>query len=154
MVRRTPQELAAARKVRAAEREAEREAAEVEARAEAERISWLIEAKDRREQLVSVADGLYEELEKHARKWPTMTVTKRTVERVNMLLGETRKLLEGENDDFAAGLEDIVPAGDLPETRDVVMLLREVRDALDRFTAAHDSEWDAIERRARTQRAY
>jgi hypothetical protein len=139
VARKTREELQAAQRARQAEQKAQE-------RAEAERTESLIEARDRKEELVSVADGLYDELDKHARKWPTMPVTKRTVQRVNKLLGETRKLLEDEADDFAAGLEDIVPAGDPPETRDVVMLLREVRDALSRFEDRYAADWRAIER--------
>jgi hypothetical protein len=146
MPRKTPEELADARRARAAER-AEAEKREAEKReAEEARLEWLIGAKERSEQLQSVCEGYYDELGKQTRKWPTMPVTRRTVDRVNKLLGEVRKLLEDEEDDFAAGLDDIVPAGDLPENRDVVLILREVRDALGRFEQEHTSDWRAIER--------
>lgn len=146
MVRKTPEELQEAKRARAAERAEEVKREAEEAAAEEARIEALWNAKGRCEQLVSVCDGYYDEIDKQTKKWPTMQVTKRTVDRVNLLLAEVRKLLEDEEDDFAAGLEDIVPAGDLPENRDVVLILREVRDALGRFEQEHTNEWRAIER--------
>lgn len=146
MPRKTPEELAEARRARAAERAeaAKQEAAE---RDETEaRLEKMWEAKRRSEQLRNVCDGYYNEIDKQTRKWPTMAVTRRTVDRVNMLLGEVRTLLADEEDDFAAGLDDIVPAGDLPENRDVLLILREVRDALGRFEREYAGEWQAIER--------
>jgi len=74
MARPTAAELQAAKRAKAEEREA----AVREAAAHAQRLT---ESEDRYEQLNSVAGGLYEELDKQARKWPTMPVTARTVER-------------------------------------------------------------------------
>lgn len=130
MARLTPAELQQAK--RAAQ--VEREQAEKAERALEERIEQSVE---RYEQLSNVADGLYDELEKMSRKWPQMPVTERSITRVNKLLAAVRELLKDEDDDFAAGLDDIVAAGDAPETRDVVMLLRETKDALQRFRRAY-----------------
>ena len=152
MARKTPAELAEARKAAAevrrvaAEKQAEaaRAQAEEEARLrrEAEEYKeWLVEAWEKHRELISVAAGIYDELDKLNRKWPNQLVTPRTVARTNKLLGQIRELLEGEEDGFFDDVEDIVPAGDLPETRDVVMILREAKDALDRFGSNHRSEW-------------
>lgn len=142
MVRLTPKQLQEAKRAKQAERQAEAEAAEAH-------CEWLTEAKERFGQLTNVADGLYQELDKLAKKWPTMPVTERTVTRVNKLLGAIRGLLENEDDDFVDALEDLVPAGDLPETRDVVMTLREAKDALVRFEARYQAPWHRIEREQR-----
>lgn len=139
MARLTPKQLQDAKKARQAERDAE-------AQAEAAYVEGLIEAQGRHEQLANVANGLYDELDKHSRKWPSMVVTERTVARVNKLLRAVRDLLEREDDDFVDALEEIVPAGDLPETRDVVMTLREAKDALDRFESRYEAVWRRIER--------
>lgn len=142
MARLTPKELQQARQAKEAERQAEAEAAE-------QRDQWLIAAQERSNQLQSVADGLYEEVDKIARKWPAMPVTERTVTRVNNVLGAIRDLLKEEEDDFIDGLEDLVPAGDMPETRDVVLTLREARDALDRFDGNYRLEWQRTDREYR-----
>jgi hypothetical protein len=137
MARPTAAELQAAKRAKAEEREA----AVREAAAHAQRLT---ESEDRYEQLNSVAGGLYEELDKQARKWPTMPVTARTVERVNKLLAAVRALLADEGDDFVNDLEGIVPAGDPPEARDVVVLLREIRDALGRFRSRYYRVWNGL----------
>lgn len=142
MARLTPKQLQVARQAKEAERLAEAEAAE-------QRDQWLITAQKRSGQLQSVANGLYEELDKIARKWPGMPVTARTVTRVNKVLGAIRDLLKEEDDDFIDGLEDLVPAGDMPETRDVVLTLREARDALDRFDASYRVAWQRTDREYR-----
>jgi hypothetical protein len=139
MARLTAEELRAAREAKAAERKA----AEQE---EQERLDWLLHANERHEQLESVAEGLYDEFDKLAKKWPSMPATARQVAAVNKLLGAVRDLLSDEGDEFADGLEDFVAAGDPPETRDVVLTLREAKDALARFEDEHGSEWRRVVR--------
>jgi hypothetical protein len=142
MPRMTPAELAEAKKAKAAgEAAAQREAEE--------RDEWLRGAWEKHRELVSVANGFYDEMDKLNKKWPTVSVTTRMVTRTNKLLGAIRELLEGEEDGFLDGLDDIVPAGDLPETRDVVLILREAKDALDRFAEEYKREWQGFEREAR-----
>ena len=145
MARKTPAELAEARKAAAdARAEAARVQAEEEAkiqRAAEEHQEWLVEAWDKHRELANVAAGIYDELDKLNRKWPNQLVTPRTVARTNKLLGQIRELLEDEEDGFFDDVEDIVPAGDLPETRDVVMILREAKDALERFAKNYKSDW-------------
>jgi hypothetical protein len=155
MARKTAAELAEARKVAAEARKvatAQRmEAARLkaEAEAEAERLADEYEAQLRANrakfrQLESAADGMYDEIEKLNRKWPTMNVTQHMVARTNKLLGEIRDLIKDEHDLFIDGLADIVAAGDPPETRDVVLILREAKDALTRYEAKHKGEWAEV----------
>lgn len=146
----TPEQRKEARKAREerlrAEAEAEEAARQASEKAELDRVERLMASRDRCRQLANVVEGLYEEHDKLAKKWPTMLVTQRTVERVNKLLAASRTLLRDEEDDFVEGLNDIVAAGDPPETRDVVVLLREVKDALRRFELKYQDVWRRIER--------
>ena len=139
MVRQTPQQLQEAKKAA----QAQRDAAE---REEQERLTWLLLARERHAQLSSVADGLYEEFDKVAKKWPSMPITERQLIKVNKLLGSVRGLLKDEGDEFADALDDFVPAGDMPETRDVVLVLREARDAMRRFEREYQSHWRNVQR--------
>jgi predicted nuclease with TOPRIM domain len=134
MARKTPQELQEAK--RAAQDQREREAREAD-----EDRAWLAEAEQRHDQLENVANGLYQELDKLARKWPSMSITELQLNKVNKLLAAVRQLVADDGDEFADGLEDFVPAGDMPETRDAVLVLREARDALQRFARRYGSEW-------------
>ncbi len=85
MAKLSSEELQAARK-RAAEeraREQQRIAEEqaLERERAAERSRWLAEAKQSYSQLESVVSALYEEVDKQSRKWPTMPITRMTLER-------------------------------------------------------------------------
>ena len=145
----TPEELHEAKRQRAAEREAqaaaERQALEKLEQQAKQRRAWLATAQRRRSDLASVLDGLYEELRELNKKWPTHAVTQRTVERVNKALATARDLLKDEDDEFLDGLTEIVAAGDLPETRDVVMTLREAKDAVARFRRRYQPEWNNLD---------
>jgi hypothetical protein len=145
MPRPTTQELQAARRLKQEEREREaQQAAEAESRRqqqENEHREWLVDVKERHTQLESAAQGLYDELDKLCRKWPNMPITQFMLTKVNKLIGAAKELLHGEEDVFADDITEIVFAGDMPETRDVVLVLREVRDALDRFKARYQSDW-------------
>jgi hypothetical protein len=148
MARKTQQELAEARKARAEERRAE---AEAEAKAwaqrrreERERNSKLRDGRARWQQLDVAAKGIYEELDKLNKKWPTQRVTELTVARANKVLRETQVLMKDEGDLFFEDLAEIVPAGDLPETRDVVLTLRSAMDAIARYKKTYWREWEDI----------
>lgn len=138
MPRKTPQELQEARK--AAKTKREEEAAAHEAYEKR-----LVQAYERHKRLVNVTDGLYDEVDKLARKWPSMAATDRTVARINKCLAAIRQLFAGEDDDFIDGLEEIVPAGDPPEYRDLVMILREAKDALARFETTYSEAWQELD---------
>jgi hypothetical protein len=111
-----------------------------------ERNLWLSEAKQRHNQLVSVVQALYDEVDKLSRKWPTMPITQLTLEKTNRAIAAVKELLKNEGDDFAEDIAIIVPAGDLPETRDTVLILRQVQAALNRFERKYESEWRKLNR--------
>lgn len=146
------EELAEARQRKAAERQQEeierarleREKAIQRAQAErekAERAERALRAHDKYQQLASVVDALYEEVGKLSIKWPQMPVSQRTVDRTNKAIRAVLELLMDENDDFVGDIAEFVPAGDPPEGRDVVLLLRELKAALDRYKGRHNHEW-------------
>jgi hypothetical protein len=135
------EELAVARQRRAAERQQQEiERARIE-REKAERAERALRAFEKHQQLASVVDALYEEVGKLSIKWPQMPVSQRTVDRTNKAIRAVSELLAGENDDFVGDISEFVPAGDPPEGRDVVLLLRELKAALDRYKGRHNHEW-------------
>lgn len=135
------EELAQARQRRAVEREQQEIERARLAREQAERAERALRAHDKYQQLASVVDALYEEVGKLSVKWPQMPVSQRTVDRTNKAIRAVLELLVDENDDFVGDIAEFVPAGDPPEGRDVVLLLRELKAALDRYKGRHNHEW-------------
>ncbi|MCJ7633987.1 hypothetical protein MUP77_16570 [Candidatus Bathyarchaeota archaeon] len=137
MPRLSPEELHAARIAKKKEREvaAKRRQEEEEAmiskrqqqREEAER------QKARLEQLVSASDALYDEMDKLTKKAPAMTISQLSLERVNKIIRAVKEFLVQEKDDFVEELVEFVPAGDMPEYRDVTLVLSQIKAGLDRF---------------------
>jgi hypothetical protein len=81
--------------------------------------------------LQSVAQGLYEELDKLCKKSPAEQITDLALEQVNTVIEETKDLLI--NDSYIKRLKKFVAAGDNPEHRDVVVVLRQILQGLKRF---------------------
>src|SRR6266481_441604 len=81
--------------------------------------------------LQSVSLGLYEELDKLAKKAPADEVTDLVLEQANDVIREGKELLS--EDTFVQRLKEFVPAGDNPQHRDVVVILRQLHQGLERF---------------------
>lgn len=81
--------------------------------------------------LQSVSEGLYEEVDKLAKKSPADQISSLVLGQVNDLIRESKDLVS--NDPFMRRYNEFVPAGDNPEHRDVVVVLRQIRQGLDRF---------------------
>ncbi len=81
--------------------------------------------------LDSVSLGLYEELDKLCKKAPAEAVTDLALEQVNYVIREAKQLVS--NDVYVQRLNEFVPAGDRPEHRDVVVVLRQIRQGLERY---------------------
>lgn len=109
------------------------------------RVSELDEQAEQRELLQSVTHGLYEETDKLSKKAPAEQVTELLLEQVNQVIGETKQLIK--NDPYVQRLNQFVPAGDRPEHRDVVVILRMVLQALQRFTGTLAKDRPAAQRR-------
>jgi hypothetical protein len=129
-LRKTPRELNEARRKKQAERQAAELAAR-EARAMAKSRYEELESKRPKYNLVhNVLDGLYDEIEKLTKKAPADQVTELALRRVNALIKEAKELLKG--DPFIDTIDVFVAAGDNPENRDVLLILREIRQGLKR----------------------
>lgn len=82
-------------------------------------------------QLESVADGVYDEIDKLTKKAPAETVTGLALEQINDIIRETKEA--SPDDKYLQRLKEFVPAGDNPELRDALMVLRQVREGLKRL---------------------
>jgi hypothetical protein len=101
------------------------------ASSEAVRIRHFQEARPRWTMLGSVLEGMYTEVDKLAKKSPSDEITDLALKRVNTIIKETKILLKG--DEFVDSIEVFVPAGENPELRDVLMILRELKQGMERW---------------------
>lgn len=152
MPRKTAAELSEAKRKRADER---RQAEERLRAAEEEKEERLLRMEEERRQraaaekvlhnrhteVKSYVTGIYDEVDKLAKKRSIEAVSDRMVERANRAILAARDLLANENDPFLDEIETFVPAGDPIEARDVVLTLRLVKDALDRMDTRHNQAW-------------
>ncbi|MBD1870242.1 hypothetical protein H6F95_23710 [Cyanobacteria bacterium FACHB-471] len=81
--------------------------------------------------LESVSLGLYDEIDKLSKKAPVEPVTDLVLEQMNEVIRETKELVA--NDPYVQRLQEFVPAGDNPQQRDAVVVMRQVRQGLARF---------------------
>ena len=105
------------------------------------RAEWLEMAQVRSGQLKSIVDSLYTELDKLAKKWPSMPVSDLMLQRINKAIRECRTLMDPDGDDFLQEINEFVPAGDNPESRDALLVLSELQAANSRFRSAHYHDW-------------
>ena len=119
----------------AAKRRAEEEKAMTTKRVAAE------EEKAKLERLVSATNALYDEMEKLTKKAPAMTISQLSLERVNKIIRSAKDLLSQEKDDFVEELVEFVPAGDMPEYRDVTLVLGQIKAGLRRFEEKMRKYW-------------
>ncbi len=81
--------------------------------------------------LDSVSEGLYEELDKLSKKSPIEPVTNLIVEEVNEVIIGVKNIIK--DDPFIDRIKQFVAAGDNPETRDVLIILKNVRQGVIRY---------------------
>jgi hypothetical protein len=81
--------------------------------------------------LKSVSLGLYDEIDKLAKKAPAEPVTDLVLTQMNQVIRETKELVV--DDPYVQRLQEFVAAGDNPQHRDAVVVLRQVRQGLERF---------------------
>jgi hypothetical protein len=94
------------------------------------RLDYLEENRDQWALLKSVLDGHYEEIEKLTKKSPSNEVTDLALKRINTVIKDTKKLLAG--DPYIDSIDVFVAAGDMPQLRDVLMVLRELIQGMER----------------------
>jgi hypothetical protein len=81
--------------------------------------------------LRSEIEGLYDEMDKLAKKAPNEPLTSLQMKIVNSFIRKSKKLLSG--DPIIDEVEIFVSAGDNPEYRDVVTVLRQIKQGLERY---------------------
>ena len=92
--------------------------------------TWL-GLKQAHELLESEVEGLYGEMDKLARKSPSESVTDLQLRAINSFISKSKQLL---SDDVVIGeVTSFVAAGDNPEYRDAVTVLRQITQALKRY---------------------
>jgi hypothetical protein len=91
------------------------------------RIRW--------EHVSSELDGIYFELDKIYKKAPEEQISALTVDIVNQVISDAKEVID--NDPYIDRVKQFVPAGDNPEYRDVIMVLKQVRQGLDRFKKSY-----------------
>jgi hypothetical protein len=102
----------------------------------------LVKTRMRAEMLDSVSLGLYEELDKLTRKAPAEEVTSLLLEQANEVIREAREI--GADDVYIQRLREFVPAGDMPQQRDVLLVIRQVRQGLSRLAVSLKGRADRL----------
>jgi len=132
----TPEELKKARERKKKEREEMEKQQTMMRKQEIEvRIRW--------EQISSELDGLYQELDKIYKKAPGEQISNLTVENVNNLIKDTKEIIR--EDPYIDRVKEFVPAGDNPEYRDVIIVLRQLKQGLNRFKRSYFYEREDLD---------
>jgi len=95
-----------------------------------ERLEFLEVTEERRQQIKSVLEGLYDEIDKLTKKAPADEITELALRRVNGIINAAKELLKG--DPFIDSIDPFVAAGEYPEHRDVLIILREIKQGMGR----------------------
>lgn len=145
MARPSPEELQRAKRAKQEEREAEAqrllEEKEAMARKFEEETAEAKQEKARWEQLSSIVEALYQEMDKLNRKAPAMTISQLSLDRVNKAISAVKELMRDYQDEFIDETGEFVPAGDMPEYRDVTLILSQLRAGLTRFRQTRVAYW-------------
>jgi hypothetical protein len=134
----TPQEKAAQTRERkrqeAEQKRLEEERQELaEQQKRGEELRQGLRMKQAYAMLFSEMTGLYDEMDKLAKKAPNEPVTNLQLKVLNSFIKKAKHLLSG--DTIINEVEVFVAAGDNPEYRDAVTVLRQIRQGLERFKA-------------------
>lgn len=105
--------------------------------------------KSRLALLVSATDALYKEIDKLNKKAPAMSVSDLTLDRVNKSIKSVKALMDEEDDDFIDEINEFLAAGDMPEYRDVSLILSQLRQGLQRFRNSNEKYWRELEETAK-----
>ncbi|MFH1547510.1 MAG: hypothetical protein ABIC57_03415 [bacterium] len=134
--KKTPQELKEARERKKKEREKEQKRERIERIQEIKtRIKW--------EQISSELDGLYEELDKIYKKAPEEQISALTVESINLIVRDTKEIIK--EDPYVNHVNEFVPAGDNPEYRDAIIILKRLKQGLERFKRSYLREHERLD---------
>lgn len=87
--------------------------------------------KDQLRLLKSVSIGLYDEIDKLSKKAPAEPVTDLVLAQMNEVIREAKELIEA--DPYVQRLQEFTPSGNNPQHRDAVVIMRQLRQGLERF---------------------
>lgn len=107
------------------------------------KLEESIQAQKSHRVLQSVTHGLYIEIEKLTKKAPAETITDLALEQINNVIEDTKTLMQG--DAYIQKLKVFVPAGDMPELRDALLVLSQIKQGLERFASGSDKIRDQIQ---------
>ena len=141
MPRPTPEQLQEAKRRKAEERRQLEEQERIEREQDMARAKRIDALKDEHAQLDSFVTGVYEELSKLNVKWPNLPVSKLQLEQTNRAIRQLKEVMKDEQDEFVEDIHEFVPAGDLPEARDVVLVLRQIKQTLKRLENKYQRAW-------------
>lgn len=82
--------------------------------------------------LRSFTQGLYDEMDKLQKKAPSAQLSDLATKRVNRAITDAKALMSA-HDPYIFELAEFVPAGENPEVRDAVLILREILQGLERL---------------------
>jgi hypothetical protein len=97
------------------------------------KLADLHQKKQKVELLQSVSLGLYDEMDKMAKKAGADQVTDLALEQVNEFIKDAKALMA--EDTYVQRQKQFVAAGDNPQYRDVVVVMRQLRQGLERLDA-------------------
>lgn len=98
-----------------------------------EKLRDLLKLRQQRDGLVDHLKGFYDEADKLAKGKAMIAVTSLVLDETNQIIRDAKALVE--DDPYLDRVKEFVPAGDNPLYPDVVVVLRTVRQALDRAAA-------------------
>src|ERR1035437_5893272 len=95
------------------------------------KLNDLRQMKQKADLLQSVSLGLYDEMDKLAKKAGADEVTDLALEQANDFIRDARMLMA--EDPYVQRCKEFVPAGNNPQHRDVVVVMRQLRQGVERF---------------------
>jgi hypothetical protein len=98
------------------------------------RLEDLRQKQQKTDLLQSVSLGLYDEMDKLAKKAGADEVTNLALDLVNDFIRDSKTLLS--EDEYVQRQKEFVPAGNNPQHRDVVVVMRQLRQGLERFAGS------------------
>lgn len=146
MAKKTKAELEATRAERKIKKEELEKQNEIQYEKNLQKLNNLkIEYLNKRRLYVLVLSdlvGFYEEIDKQTKKSPADSITDLQLEIVNDLIEMVKKILN--DDELISKVNKFVPAGDNPVYRDVIVILRRLKQGLDRFDNTSNNEAKVI----------
>lgn len=97
--------------------------------------------------LSSVLEGLYEEIDKQCKKAPGELITDLGLEQVNDIIKAIKELAK--DDLYVQKQKEFVSAGDNPQLRDVIIVLKQLAQGLEREKAAWSTRQSVIDDKLR-----